>query len=119
MAKPELGLKRQCVACGTRFYDLMHSPAVCPRCGTEQPAEPPRPRRPGGAAASLDTRARKPPTTAPAAAEDAEVEGVAEGDTDDEDEGEEVLEDTSDLEDGDSDLASDIPVDESGDDEER
>ena len=30
MAKPELGLKRQCVACGTRFYDLMRAPAICP-----------------------------------------------------------------------------------------
>ena len=39
MAKPELGLKRTCVACGTRFYDLTRTPAVCPKCGTEQPAD--------------------------------------------------------------------------------
>ena len=45
MAKPELGLKRTCVACGTRFYDLTRSPAICPKCGTEQPAEQPRLRR--------------------------------------------------------------------------
>ncbi len=51
MAKPELGLKRTCVACGTRFYDLMRSPAICPKCATEQPAEQPRFRRPSGAAA--------------------------------------------------------------------
>ena len=48
MAKPELGTKRVCVACGTRFYDLTKSPAVCPKCGTEQPIEQPRPRRTGG-----------------------------------------------------------------------
>ena len=45
MAKPELGLKRTCVSCGMRFYDLARTPAVCPKCGTEQPAEQPRMRR--------------------------------------------------------------------------
>ena len=44
MAKPELGTKRVCVACGTRFYDLTKVRAVCPKCGTEQPIEQPRPR---------------------------------------------------------------------------
>src|SRR5271167_3746474 len=48
MTKPELGTKRVCVACNTRFYDLGKTPAVCPKCGTEQPIEQPRPRRPGG-----------------------------------------------------------------------
>ena len=48
MAKPELGTKRVCVSCGTRFYDLTKVPAVCPKCGTEQPIEQPRPRRTGG-----------------------------------------------------------------------
>lgn len=114
MAKPELGLKRQCVACGTRFYDLMRAPPICPKCGTEQPAEVPRPRRPGGVAAA-DSRARgKPVPIAEPALEDAEVEEVVEADED-----EEVLEDTSDLEDGDADLAADIPVDEPREDEER
>src|SRR3712207_8800514 len=28
MAKPELGLKRVCVACGTKFYDLARAPAA-------------------------------------------------------------------------------------------
>jgi uncharacterized protein (TIGR02300 family) len=115
MAKPDLGLKRQCVACGTRFYDLMRAPAVCPKCGTEQPAELPRARRPGGAAAAAEAKARKPVPVAEPALEDAEVEGVVEA----EDEDEEVLEDTSDLEDGDADLAGDIAVDEPRDEEER
>jgi uncharacterized protein (TIGR02300 family) len=47
MVKPELGNKRICVACGTRFYDLTRSPAVCPKCGTQQPHEQPRPHRTG------------------------------------------------------------------------
>ncbi|QRM30480.1 TIGR02300 family protein [Microvirga sp. VF16] len=34
MAKPELGLKRQCMSCGAKFYDLNKDPAVCPKCGT-------------------------------------------------------------------------------------
>ncbi len=37
MAKPELGLKRTCVDCNARFYDLTRVPAVCPKCGTTQP----------------------------------------------------------------------------------
>jgi uncharacterized protein (TIGR02300 family) len=48
MVKPELGNKRICVECGTRFYDLTRSPAVCPKCGTEQPYEQPRSRGTGG-----------------------------------------------------------------------
>ena len=50
MAKPELGEKRTCVSCGTRFFDLGKDPAVCPKCATEQPAEQPRLKRAGAAA---------------------------------------------------------------------
>ncbi len=34
MAKPELGTKRQCQSCGTKFYDLSRDPIICPKCGT-------------------------------------------------------------------------------------
>jgi uncharacterized protein (TIGR02300 family) len=34
MTKPELGTKRLCASCGARFYDLLHSPITCPKCGT-------------------------------------------------------------------------------------
>ena len=34
MAKPELGTKRLCAHCGTRFYDLNRAPATCPKCDT-------------------------------------------------------------------------------------
>lgn len=34
MAKPELGTKRVCPSCGTKYYDLNRSPIVCPSCGT-------------------------------------------------------------------------------------
>lgn len=34
MAKPELGMKRQCQHCGAKFFDLNKNPIVCPKCGT-------------------------------------------------------------------------------------
>ena len=38
MSKPELGVKRTCVGCAVRFYDMLRSPAVCPKCDAPQPA---------------------------------------------------------------------------------
>ncbi len=34
MAKEEWGIKRTCINCGARFYDLNHSPISCPKCET-------------------------------------------------------------------------------------
>ncbi|SDR52130.1 TIGR02300 family protein [Rhizobiales bacterium GAS191] len=34
MAKAELGTKRQCRNCSSRFYDLNRDPIICPKCGT-------------------------------------------------------------------------------------
>ena len=34
MAKPELGMKRQCLSCSTKFYDLNKDPILCPKCGS-------------------------------------------------------------------------------------
>lgn len=34
MAKPDLGSKRQCQNCGTKFFDLSKNPIICPKCGT-------------------------------------------------------------------------------------
>lgn len=33
MVKPELGTKRACPSCHSRFYDLNSNPVVCPICG--------------------------------------------------------------------------------------
>jgi uncharacterized protein (TIGR02300 family) len=33
VAKPELGAKRQCQSCGTKFYDFNKDPIACPKCG--------------------------------------------------------------------------------------
>ena len=91
MAKPELGIKRVCVSCSTKFYDLARQPAVCPKCGTEQPPEQPRMRRAGGNLAEEKRRAKVIPV--PGLEEpDVEAEPVEEAE-----EEEDVLEDTSDL----------------------
>ncbi len=111
MAKPELGLKRVCVSCATRFYDLARAPAVCPKCGTEQPVEQPRVRRSGNV---VDLRKPKKP----AVAEDAEADAETEVESDEAEEG--VLEDTSDLEDDEDDaLGTDLEVEPEGDEPER
>jgi uncharacterized protein (TIGR02300 family) len=34
LAKPEWGTKRICPSCGTRYYDLLRDPVVCPKCST-------------------------------------------------------------------------------------
>ena len=103
MAKPELGTKRVCVACGTRFYDLTKTPAICPKCGTEQPMDQPRPRRTGGNV--IEEKRPKKPVPVPGAEEaDIEVEGVE--DVEEED----VLEDAGDLEDDADAIGPDIEV---------
>jgi uncharacterized protein (TIGR02300 family) len=99
MAKPELGLKRVCVACGTKFYDMMRAPAICPKCGTEQPAEQPKLKR---APAPVDDRAKKRAVVPEADAEEAlEVDA---------DEADEAIEDAEELEDADETLGEDIEV---------
>lgn len=99
MAKPELGLKRICVACSTKFYDLTKQPAICPKCGTEQPAEQPRLRR--AAAAVPDEKLKKRATAPEGDGDEVELEDV------DADAG---IEDADDLEDEDEAIDADIEV---------
>ena len=109
MAKPELGTKRVCVSCNAKFYDLLKVPAVCPKCGTEQPADLPRPRRAGGNVVE-DKRPKKPPV-----AEDADVEVETAEDEAEED----VLEDAAELEDDADAIPDEIEVEPEADDPER
>lgn len=115
MVKPELGNKHVCVTCGARFYDLMRAPAVCPKCGTEQPTEQPRPRRGGGGGGNVSEEKRvKKPAPAPGLEEaDIEVEGVE--DVEEED----VLEDAGDLEDDADTIGPEIEVESDSDEAER
>lgn len=105
MAKPELGLKRVCVACGAKFYDLMKSPALCPKCGTEQPAEQPRFKR---APLLADDKAKKRAATPAAEGEDIEIEDV---------DADAVVEDAEDIEDEDDALGEEIEVETERDEE--
>ncbi|HEV2301230.1 MAG TPA: TIGR02300 family protein [Stellaceae bacterium] len=110
MAKPEWGTKRICPSCGTRYYDLLHDPVVCPKCSTPYDPE-----------AFLKSRRARPPVAPekeiqPVGAE--EVEGELEADESEaveeeeavpleeaEEEDEEVLEDASDLGEDEDDMA--------------
>jgi uncharacterized protein (TIGR02300 family) len=91
LGKPELGLKCTCVGCGARFFDLLRVPAVCPKCGTEQPKAAPR-MLGAGRAAPRRWQGRLPTFQAEAEA----PEAVAAGDTD------EGLEDEDAIESGDA-----------------
>ena len=111
MAKPELGMKRVCVACSTRFYDLQKSPAVCPKCGTEQPIEQPRVRRPSGNV----VEDKRPKKVVPAGDDvDVEVDAVEDVEAD-----EDVLEEADDLEDDADAIGADIEVETDTDENER
>ena len=109
MAKPELGTKRVCVSCSTKFYDLQKVPAVCPKCSTEQPADVPKPRRAGGNVVE-DKRPKKPPV-----ADDADVEVEAVEDDAEED----VLDDAAELEEDADAIPDEIEVEPEADDTER
>ncbi|WP_135466750.1 TIGR02300 family protein [Crenalkalicoccus roseus] len=107
MAKPELGLKRVCVACNTKFYDLMRAPAICPKCGTEQPAEQPRLRRPSGGAQAED-KVKKRLLAPDIEGEEVELEDV---------EADETIEDAEELEDEAEGLGEEIEVEADRDEE--
>ena len=104
MTKAELGHKRVCVSCATKFYDLGRAPAVCPKCGTEQPAEQPRLRRGGGNVAE-EKRVKK----LPASTEDTDLETEAAEETE-----EDVLEDGGEDEEAEA-LPEEIEVDQEAD----
>lgn len=92
MGRPELGAKCTCAGCHERFYDLNRSPAICPKCGAEQPPEKPRALRPPRSTFGMGSQPRQRPAAATIddeaeVAETAEAEGesdVPEVDDDDE-----------------------------------
>ena len=90
MAKPEWGNKRICPSCGTRYYDLMRDPVVCPKCAT--PFDP---------EAFLKSRRTRPVAPVEKADEEAE-EGVP---LEENEEEEELIEDASELGEDEDDMA--------------
>ena len=116
MAKPEWGAKRTCQSCGARFYDLMRSPIVCPKCGSVvEPEVTFKPRRQSSAEPKTPT-----PKVVPVVLEEEALELEADGDAlevaeeeegdidaidggDDDESG--LIEDASDLGEDDDDMA--------------
>jgi len=33
VANPDMGIKRQCLSCNAKFFDLAKDPILCPKCG--------------------------------------------------------------------------------------
>jgi uncharacterized protein (TIGR02300 family) len=93
VAKPELGSKRQCLSCSTRFFDLNKDPIICPKCGTVfQLAMSARAQR--AAAAEEEPEAEAGPEIVSLEEADAAVEKEAVGDDDIEIEDDEAADDT-------------------------
>ncbi len=111
MAKPELGMKRICVSCNTRFYDLTKVPAVCPKCETVQPIDPPRMRRSGNLIAE-ERRPKKPVVEADDADNEAEV-------PEEEEDAEDATEVQDDLDDDAEVIATELEIDPEVDENER
>lgn len=129
MANPKWGTKRSCQSCGTKFYDLVKSPIVCPSCGATFDPEAllksrrPRAARKPEAAAKTAKAAIKPVPKADGEdqtdddetevkIEDSEADAILKEAGDDEDD--DLIEDTSDL--GDDDDVSEVVVEKEKDD---
>ncbi len=96
MAKPELGIKRICLSCSAKFYDLEKNPILCPSCGAEFDPESAMKLKRGRSAPANDD---KPVKEVKKEVEKSDDDTDLEVDLDDDDE--DVLEDTSDLDDDD------------------
>ena len=75
MAKPDMGTKRQCQVCSTKFFDMNKSKIVCPKCGAafQASAPPPSTRASRAAPVDADKEVESEPDTV--SLEDAEATG--------------------------------------------
>lgn len=98
MAKPEWGLKRICLGCGARFYDMKRDPINCPKCDARfDPTAVTRPRRSRAAAVAAADAAKKVEAEAKNSdSDDAELDTDLDVGVED-DEDDPLIEDTSDL----------------------
>ena len=109
MAKPEWGSKRTCQSCGANFYDLQRKPIVCPKCAAEFTVQSfSRPQRsraaaaaqPVAVAANAPEPAAQPKAAAEAKAAPGEIDAeslATDGDKDDDEKNENLIEDASEL----------------------
>ncbi len=85
MAKAQLGTKRVCAECGTKFYDMEKDPIVCPKCNTVfQPVKLTRAEKAAASAIKpteeiADLPAAEEDDTVLVSLEDAEAEQTATG----------------------------------------
>jgi uncharacterized protein (TIGR02300 family) len=112
VAKPEWWSKRICPSCGTRYYDLMREPVICPKCSTPfdpeaflksrraRPAAPVEKELEPVGADELDTEL-EPDEAEVAEEEEEEAAPLEEA----EEEDEELLEDASELGEDEDDMA--------------
>ena len=114
MAKPEWGTKRICPSCGTRYYDLMHDPVVCPKCST--PFDPEAFLKARRARPAAPVEKELEPVSAEEVDPDLETEEVETAEDEEEEEGavpleeaeeeeEELIEDASELGEDEDDMA--------------
>ena len=104
LAKPEWGLKRSCLSCGARFYDMQRDPIICPSCEAEfDPLALVRPRR--ARAAASQAKAKAEDKTAGSEGTTSEDEELLVDDNDDD--ALEVDDDINLGDDGDEDLLAD------------
>jgi uncharacterized protein (TIGR02300 family) len=109
VAKPQWGSKHICHSCGTRFYDLLRDPIVCPNCGAEfDPEALLKTRRSRAVTSEREEPVKRAKVRAPEidAAEEAEVvqeEPVEQGETEDDQAPDEN--DAAEEEEGDNDAA--------------
>jgi uncharacterized protein (TIGR02300 family) len=113
VAKPEWGTKRICPSCGTRYYDLLRRPVICPKCATPfdpeaflksrrtRPAAPVEKELEPVGAEDLDADVETEEEDADVAVEEEEALPLEEA----EEEDEELLEDASELGEDEDDMA--------------
>jgi uncharacterized protein (TIGR02300 family) len=118
LVKAELGTKRTCPSCATRFYDLLKDPIVCPKCGVSfvvaalLPSKAEMPHSAPKAVKKVEVEAEEP-----ADVELVSLEDVEEPDTDDETAGIEDVDlgEDGDVEAGDEDDTFLVEEEEDGD----
>ena len=112
VAKPEWGTKRICPTCGTRYYDLLRDPVICPKCAT--PFDPEAFLKARRARPAAPVEKELEPVGADELDSDLETEEVETADEEEEEavpleeaeeEDEEILEDASELGEDEDDMA--------------
>lgn len=95
MIKLEWGTKRACQSCTARFYDMRHSPIVCPKCGETFEIQTPGRRSRTRTPIADDVIAK--PLEDDLLIEDLDLPGDLDADLDEEEDDDTLIEDTSDL----------------------